>query len=270
MNIKETIAAINQMRADGIIDRYAIGGAVGAKFYLEPVATLDVDVFITFKPQAGQLLVTPQPIFEYLLARGGTMQGEYVVIAGWPVQFLPAGNPLLDEALAGRLSTTWKELPSACSRRNTSLPSHSRLDAPRTRPACFNSSKPARWMRSVSKPSLPGMASLTAGASSSDNSSRHELRPGKDSGQQARPAPRPRGPPYRGKAANARCPARTHPHAPAHACIHRRSPGNACAVPREACVSAFQSHRLTTGGDLAMTFFASSAIGPMHPPVEGA
>jgi hypothetical protein len=101
VNIKETIVAINQMQADGIIDRYAIGGAVGATFYLEPVATLDVDVFITFKPQAGQTIISPQPIFDYLLARGGTMQGEYVIIAGWPVQFLPAGNPLLEEALAG-------------------------------------------------------------------------------------------------------------------------------------------------------------------------
>ena len=35
MNIKEVIATINQMQADGIIDRYAIGGAVGATFYLE-------------------------------------------------------------------------------------------------------------------------------------------------------------------------------------------------------------------------------------------
>jgi hypothetical protein len=39
MNIKEVIATINQMQADGVIDRYAIGGAVGATFYLEPVAT---------------------------------------------------------------------------------------------------------------------------------------------------------------------------------------------------------------------------------------
>jgi hypothetical protein len=30
MNIKETIATINQMQADGIIERYAIGGAVQA------------------------------------------------------------------------------------------------------------------------------------------------------------------------------------------------------------------------------------------------
>lgn len=49
MNIKQTIAAINQLQADGVIQRYAIGGAVGATFYLEPVATLDVDVFITFR-----------------------------------------------------------------------------------------------------------------------------------------------------------------------------------------------------------------------------
>ena len=100
MNIKETIAAINRMQADGVIERYAIGGAVGATFYLEPVDTMDVDVFVSFKPTAGELLVSPQPLFDYLLARGGTMQGEYIVVAGWPVQFLPASNPLLEEALA--------------------------------------------------------------------------------------------------------------------------------------------------------------------------
>ncbi len=100
MNIKDTIAAVNQMQADGVIDRYAIGGAVGATFYLEPVATLDVDIFVTFRPQAGELVVNPQPIFDYLKARGGAMEGEYIVVAGWPVQFLPAANPLTEEALA--------------------------------------------------------------------------------------------------------------------------------------------------------------------------
>ncbi len=100
MNIKEVIAALNQMQVDGIVERYAIGGAVGATFYLEPVATLDVDVFVTFKPQPGSLVVSPQPIFDYLKTKGATMEGEYIVIAGWPVQFLPADAPLLEEALA--------------------------------------------------------------------------------------------------------------------------------------------------------------------------
>src|SRR5678815_1732287 len=91
----------DRMESEGVIDRYAIGGAVGATFYLEPVATLDVDVFIRFKPHAGQLIVSSQPIFEYLKARGCTIQGEYIVVAGWPVQFLPTGTPLVDEALNG-------------------------------------------------------------------------------------------------------------------------------------------------------------------------
>src|SRR5882672_10305770 len=99
MNIRETIAIINRMQNDGVIDRYAIGGAVGATFYLEPVATLDVDVFITIRTQTGKVLISPQPIFDYLKARGGVMRGEYVVVAGWPVQFLPAGTPLVEEAL---------------------------------------------------------------------------------------------------------------------------------------------------------------------------
>src|SRR5216117_2981025 len=91
---------LNRMERDGVIKRYAIGGAVGATFYLEPVATLDVDVFITFRSEAGSLLANPQPIFDYLKARGGRMEGEYVVVAGWPVQFLPAAGPLVGEALA--------------------------------------------------------------------------------------------------------------------------------------------------------------------------
>jgi hypothetical protein len=99
MKIQEVITAINQMQADGVIERYAIGGAVGATFYLEPVATLDVDIFVSFRPEPGSLMLSPQPIFDYLKRRGGTTEGEYIVIAGWPVQFLPPTGPLVEEAL---------------------------------------------------------------------------------------------------------------------------------------------------------------------------
>src|ERR1035438_5324110 len=99
MNVKEVIATINQMQADGVIECYAIGGAVGATFYLEPVATLDVDVFVALQPEPGSLIVSPRAIFDYLRARGGTVEGEYIVVAGWPVQFLPTGTPLTQEAL---------------------------------------------------------------------------------------------------------------------------------------------------------------------------
>lgn len=100
MNIQEVIQTINQMQADGIIDAYAIGGAVGATFHLEPVSTLDVDIFVSFRAEPGSLLISPRPIYDYLTARGCTAEGEYMMIAGWPVQFLPPTGPLVEEALA--------------------------------------------------------------------------------------------------------------------------------------------------------------------------
>ena len=38
--MKATLETINRMQAEGVIGNYAIGGAVGATFYLEPSATV--------------------------------------------------------------------------------------------------------------------------------------------------------------------------------------------------------------------------------------
>ena len=88
------------MQAAGVIERYAIGGAVAATFYLEPVATLDVDVFVDFHTEPGSQMISPEPIFKYLRDRACAVEGEHVVIAGWPVQFLPVGGALVQQALA--------------------------------------------------------------------------------------------------------------------------------------------------------------------------
>ena len=93
------------MQADGIIGQYAIGGAVGATFYLEPVATLDIDVFVSFQKSAGSPLISLSPIYDYLTARGFKAEKEYIVIGGWPVQFLPPGNALVEEALTQAVET---------------------------------------------------------------------------------------------------------------------------------------------------------------------
>jgi len=45
--VKATLQVINEMQAAGVIGRYAIGGAVGATFYLEPAATLDIVIFVS-------------------------------------------------------------------------------------------------------------------------------------------------------------------------------------------------------------------------------
>jgi hypothetical protein len=97
--MKATLEVINRMQSDGVIGRYAIGGAVGATLYLEPVATLDIDVFASLTSPSGAALLTLSPIYDYLTSRGYEIDREYLVIEGWPVQFLSPADALEEEAL---------------------------------------------------------------------------------------------------------------------------------------------------------------------------
>ncbi len=97
--MEATLNILNQLEKEGVISRYAIGGAVGAIFYMEPFLTYDLDVFVLL-PQTPGGLLTLSPIYEALKERGFEAEGECVLIKGMPVQFLPAYNALLEEALA--------------------------------------------------------------------------------------------------------------------------------------------------------------------------
>lgn len=103
--MRETLQIINQMQADGVIGKYAIGGAVGATLYLEPASTVDVDIFVALPAFSGSSLVSLSPIYEYLAALGYKAEREHIVIGAWPVQFLPVGSPLQEEALTEALET---------------------------------------------------------------------------------------------------------------------------------------------------------------------
>ena len=98
--MEKIFAVINQMEADGVIGRYAIGGAVGSIFWLEPITTKDVDVFVMLPTSTGGSLLTLGPIYEYLRARGYVPDGQFIIIEGWAVEFVPPGTPLVEEALA--------------------------------------------------------------------------------------------------------------------------------------------------------------------------
>jgi len=95
MALLAIFAELEAAVADGMVARYAVGGAVGATFYIEPAATQDVDVFVVFD-QAASRLVSLAPIHDYFTKRGAVVQNERLVIAEWPVQFLPAATPLVD------------------------------------------------------------------------------------------------------------------------------------------------------------------------------
>jgi hypothetical protein len=110
--MKNTLEMLNRMQADGVIGSYAIGGAVGATFYLEPAATLDVDVFVTLPTASSSPLVILTPVYDYLIAHGCKAKGEHIVIGDWPVQFLAPANALEQEALAEATETDVEGVPT--------------------------------------------------------------------------------------------------------------------------------------------------------------
>lgn len=96
--VRETLKIINRMVKDGVVEEYAIGGAVAAIYYLEPFDTADLDIFVQVNAAGSDLMILA-PIYEYLTERGYEVKGESIYIEGIPVQFLPVFNPLVEEAV---------------------------------------------------------------------------------------------------------------------------------------------------------------------------
>lgn len=105
--MRRTLQVLNELELKGHVSRYAIGGAMGATFYVEPLLTFDLDVFVVLPQTVGGLL-SLAPLYDALRARGYAEEGECVLIEGVPVQFLPAYNALLEEALAEARETTYE------------------------------------------------------------------------------------------------------------------------------------------------------------------
>ena len=109
--MEKTLQVLNGMERAGVIQRYAIGGAVGAIFYMEPVLTYDLDVFVEL-PTAGSGLLSLSQVYEYLRIQGYPEERECINIEGVPVQFPPTFNPLIKEAVAEARSTTFEQTPT--------------------------------------------------------------------------------------------------------------------------------------------------------------
>ena len=92
------LRSLNQLVADKVIDKYAIGDAIGASFYVEAVQTEDIDAFVFLKASPSGL-ISLTPIYDALVALGGSIEREYVRFAEWPVQILPDANDLVRESI---------------------------------------------------------------------------------------------------------------------------------------------------------------------------
>lgn len=108
--MEQVFRALNELVAEGVIENYAIGGAMGAVFYIEAVQTEDIDAFV-FLPVSASGLVDLSPIYLALTRYGGVLDREFVRFGAWPLQVLPDAGPLEAEAIAEAVTTEYEGVP---------------------------------------------------------------------------------------------------------------------------------------------------------------
>lgn len=94
--LAEVLRAANGLAAAGLIEDWALGGALAAIYYVEPFSTYDADIF--FIPKDKGLSAGIPAIYAHLQAHGWQVEREHLLIQGFPVQFLAASG-LTEEAV---------------------------------------------------------------------------------------------------------------------------------------------------------------------------
>jgi len=103
--MERALQIIEEMTRLGVIKAYAIGGGIATTYYIEPVLTYDLDIFfIPVKEGLDELV----PVYEFARGRGYVEQAEALFIEGFPVQFIPADNDLVREAVADAATLTYR------------------------------------------------------------------------------------------------------------------------------------------------------------------
>jgi len=102
---------MNRLVADGVVKGYAIGGAIGASFYMRAMQTEDLDIFVSLK-DAPSGLVSLAPIYDALRAQGGRIEAGHVRFGEWAVQILTDANALVTEAIRKAKSVTFDGVPT--------------------------------------------------------------------------------------------------------------------------------------------------------------
>ena len=92
---EKVIKRLNRLKKAGVIKDYAIGGAHAVAYYLEPVKTLDLDIFVFAESDQDFYIFRT-----YIKKAGFRMRGTHVIIDDTPVHFLPGSlHPFINEAV---------------------------------------------------------------------------------------------------------------------------------------------------------------------------
>lgn len=109
-SFSEVIEALNDLKESGVVKDYAISGGMAVSFWSEAIPTFDLDVLVLL-PATDNVLISLDPIYRWAAERGYTVEAEHLVIDDVPVQFLPAYDPLAEEAVREAKTLDYKGLP---------------------------------------------------------------------------------------------------------------------------------------------------------------
>ncbi len=107
--LAEVFRAANGLVAAGLIEDWALGGALAAIYYVEPFTTYDADIF--FIPKDKGLTAGIPAIYAHLQSQGWQVEREHLLIRGFPVQFLAASG-LTEEAVRAAERIDYEGVPA--------------------------------------------------------------------------------------------------------------------------------------------------------------
>jgi hypothetical protein len=111
MAFADALRALNELKAAGVIDEYAIAGAMALVFWTEPVPTFDLDVLVLPPPPGG--LVSLDPLYRWAETHGYASEDEHILVEGLPTQFVPAPDQTSSSGMGSRSDLRAAQPPEA-------------------------------------------------------------------------------------------------------------------------------------------------------------
>jgi len=107
--LADVLRAANELVSAGLIKDYALGGALAAIYYTEPITTYDADII--FVASDKTLSAGIPAIYSHLQSKGWRVEREHLLIGNFPVQFLAASG-LTEEAVRQARPVQYEGVPA--------------------------------------------------------------------------------------------------------------------------------------------------------------
>jgi hypothetical protein len=107
--LADVLRAANELVSAGLIKDYALGGALAAIYYTEPITTYDADII--FVASDRTLSAGIPAIYSHLQSKGWRVEREHLLIGNFPVQFLAASG-LTEEAVREARPVQYEGVPA--------------------------------------------------------------------------------------------------------------------------------------------------------------